>query len=64
MSNLINKSECKKFALAYAKANRSHKFNAVSAKFLDEVEAQLRLMIGDRIQRHPSKGKTIMGHTR
>jgi predicted AAA+ superfamily ATPase len=61
MSSLLNKSHVKKFALAYAQANRGGRFERVSAQFIEEVEAELRLSIGKRIMTQPSKGKTLMG---
>ena len=61
MASLLNKTHVKKFALDYANANRAHKFERVSAQFIEEIESQLRLVIAGRVQSHPSKGKTLMG---
>jgi hypothetical protein len=58
---LINKAHVKKFALDYAKAQRGERFERVSAQFLEEVNAAVINTIRSKVQRHPSKGKTLMG---
>ena len=57
--NLICASKCKKFALEYAKANRAQGFTRVSEEFLIAIEAAVRNSIQNRINQHPSKGKTL-----
>lgn len=57
---LINKAQCKKFALEFAKANRGHKFTRVGSDFLISCEATLRNHIQSRVKSHPSVGKTLM----
>ena len=49
----------KKIALEYAKAKRYHKFTQVSASFLDAVEANAMAFIRNRVEKHPSRGKTL-----
>lgn len=56
---LICASKCKKFALEYAKANRAQGFTRVSEEFLIAIEASVRNSIQNRINQHPSKGKTL-----
>lgn len=58
--SLICASKCKKFALEYAKANRAQGFTRVSEDFLIAIEATVRNSIQNRINQHPSKGKTLM----
>ena len=53
-------SKCKKFALEYAKANRAQGFTRVSKEFLIAIEVATRNAIQNRINQHPSKGKTLM----
>ena len=53
-------SKCKKFALEYAKANREQGFTRVSKEFLIAIEVATRNAIQNRINQHPSKGKTLM----
>jgi hypothetical protein len=55
----INASKCKKFALEFSKANRSHKFTRVSEDFLISCDAAVRNHIQSRIKGHPSVGKTL-----
>jgi hypothetical protein len=57
--SLICASKCKKFALEYAKANRAQGFTRVSEDFLIAIEAATRYAIQNRINHHPSKGKTL-----
>lgn len=56
---LICVSKVKKFALEYAKANRAQKFSRVGEEFLVACEANLKSFIQGRVDRHPSKGKTL-----
>lgn len=55
----INASKCKKFALEFAKANRSHKFTRVSEDFLISCDAAVRNYIQNRVKGNPSVGKTL-----
>lgn len=55
----INKSRCKKFALDFAKSNRAQKFTRVGEAFYISCENALRTHMSNRINCHPSKGKTI-----
>lgn len=59
-SRVINRDYVKRWALDYAKDKRSHPFNRVSEQFLNMVEAATKAAIRDRVDRHPSKGKTLM----
>lgn len=56
--SLINTKHCKEFALGYAAANRP-KFKRVGKSFLQRVEARLRNIITEEVQRHPSLGVTL-----
>lgn len=58
--NFICVSKCKKFAIDFAKHNRSQKFTRVSEEFLISCEVALKSHIESRIKSHPSKGKTLM----
>lgn len=58
--NLLNRAAVRRFALDYARRNRTHPFSRVSEDFMEQVEAALRASIQARIDRHPSKGKTLL----
>lgn len=57
--NLICKSKVKKLALDYAKANRAKEFTRVGEDFFIACEANLKNFIQNRVDGHPSKGKTL-----
>ena len=58
--SLINRAQCKKFALRWAQENRKGwATNRVSKQFLDDLDAKVRLMIQSAIKHHPSVGQTI-----
>lgn len=59
MSSLINKKNTREIALAYAEETRPGRFKAVSADFIDRLEAKFRNVIKDEVKRHPSLGKTL-----
>jgi predicted AAA+ superfamily ATPase len=57
---LINRAQCKKFALRWAQENRKGwSANRVSKQFLDDLETKVRITIQSAIKRHPSVGQTI-----
>ncbi len=57
---LINRAQCKKFALRWAQDNRKGwKPQRVSKQFLDDLDTKVRLVIQSAIARHRSMGKTI-----
>ena len=57
---LINRAQCKKFALRWAQENRKGwSANRVSKQYLDDIEAKVRILIQLSINRHPSVGQTI-----
>lgn len=62
--NLICASKCKRFALDVAQSSisktRAKKFTRVSKEFLVACEANLKEFIRQRVESHPSKGKTLM----
>jgi hypothetical protein len=58
--NLICVSKVKKLALNYADATRAKGFTRVGEDFLVACEANLKNFIQNRIDTHPSKGKTLM----
>lgn len=57
---LINKKNVKELALQQSKEQRAGRFKRVSHKFLLAVNESLRVIISERVRRHPSKGKTLM----
>lgn len=60
MPSLLNSKACRDFALAAAKTYRSaHPFERVSKEFLDQLNADLRNVIVNRVKALPSVGKTI-----
>jgi hypothetical protein len=60
MDNLINRKQCKKFAVRWANENRQGwKPERVAKQFLDDLEAMLRIQIQKSVQHHPTIGKTI-----
>ena len=60
MASLINRRQVRVFALDRAKATRAHKFTRVGDEFYAACEAELIAIISKKIQRLPSKGKTIV----
>jgi len=57
---LINRAQCKKFALRWAQENRKGwSAKRVSKQYLDDIEAKVRILIQSSINRHPSVGQTI-----
>jgi len=60
MPSLLNSKACRDFALAAAKTHRpAHPFERVSKEFLDQINADLRNVIVNRVKALPSVGKTI-----
>ena len=58
--NLICRANCKKLALRWADSHRTGwDATRVSAKFLDDLEAKLRLIITKAVSSHRTVGKTI-----
>jgi Uri superfamily endonuclease len=60
VSRVINRDYVKRWALDYARTNRSHPFTRVSEQFLNAIEAATKAAIRDKIDRAPSKGKTLL----
>jgi len=60
--NPISRSHVKQIALAYAKRTKAHpyRFSRVSRSFLNAVESSTLNFIKDRVNRHPSRGRTLM----
>lgn len=57
---LINRAQCKKFALRWAQENRrGWDPERVSKQFLDDLDTKVRLTIQSAIAQHRSMGKTI-----
>lgn len=60
---LICAAKCKRFAIEVVKANpvaqRADKFTRVSEDFLIACEANLKNFIINRVNTHPTKGKTL-----
>ena len=59
VSGLLNAAKVRRYALDLAQRERHHHFTAVSVAFIQRLEAKLRNLIRDEIQRHPSKGKRL-----
>ena len=59
MSRLINIQNVKQFSLDVAHKQGREQFERVSKEWTDRIEARLRAVIVDAVQRHPSKGKTL-----
>ena len=60
MDNLINKAACKKFTLRWAQDNRTGWMpTRVSQKFLDDLDAKVRLLIQGAVSKHRTAGRTI-----
>ncbi len=56
---LINKAKVKAFCLAVSQAQRAGKFTRVSGEFYEQLDAELKTLIRNKIHRLPSVGKTI-----
>jgi len=57
---MITASKVKAYALEYSKEVRFQKFTRVGSTFMEAIERQVKFAIETRINRHPSKGKTLM----
>jgi hypothetical protein len=61
VSKLINEKAVKAFALERVQVVRAGwKATRVSRQFLDQVNAQLRTLIDNKLRQHPSRGETIV----
>lgn len=59
-SRVINRAYVRRWALDYAKYKRPFVgFGYVSEDFLNAVEAATKAFIRDRVERHPTRGKTL-----
>ncbi len=57
---LINQKACKELALRWAQANRLGWMpTRVSKRFLDDLDAKVRLIVQRAVNSHRSVGKTI-----
>lgn len=56
---LLNKKACRELALRWAKRRTGCNFTRVSQKYLDDIEAKVRLLIQRSVDSHRSVGKTI-----
>ena len=61
MEQLISRGKPKKYIKEVAKRPRAARFTRVSESVIDEIESDLRVLIHQKIHRHPSIGKTLMG---
>lgn len=58
--SLLNRKQCKAFALRWAQEKRPGWVpTRISKQYLDDLEAKMRLWMQESIKRHPSCGKTI-----
>jgi hypothetical protein len=58
--SLLNKSKVKQLALEVSKSTRNGRFTRVGQTFLERIEAQVAAVVRGEVQRHPSKGKTLL----
>jgi hypothetical protein len=56
---LLNPARVRQYALDIAHKQRHHSFTAVSVEFIQRIDARLRNLIQDEVERHPSKGKRL-----
>jgi hypothetical protein len=56
---LINKKNCKTYALEISKAQRNMRFTRVSKDFLDNLELHIGNYIKNKVIEHPSVGVTL-----
>jgi hypothetical protein len=56
----INRADTKKRLIQMSKDFRGGKFTRVSKEALDELEGKHEASMRALVQRHPSRGKTIM----
>jgi len=59
--NLINQKMVRDLALAISTNERNGKFKRVSKEFLLEINENVRVVVTDRVKRHPSMGQTLKG---
>lgn len=59
MPSLLNNAAVRRFALDFARRERSHPFTRVSAAYLKELNETTERIIARHILEHPSRGKTI-----
>lgn len=58
--SLLNKSNCRKFVIRWATANRRGWLpKRVAKSYLEEAEAAFRLSLQKSIAMHPTIGKTV-----
>ena len=55
----INAQQVRQLALDLAAKERAHRFERVSADFLDAINAEVVNLVRKRVQSHPSVGKTL-----
>ena len=55
----IIRKAVKELALREAE-KRAHNFTRVGKSFLDDIDAQLLLLVQRKVRAHPSKGKTLL----
>jgi hypothetical protein len=61
MANLINRAECKRFALKRAnEMRRGWLPTRVGGQFLDDLECKVMRIIQESVKRHRTVGKTIL----
>ena len=56
---LINRRQCKTYALEISDRYKGGKFTRVSQQFLDDIEEDVRVMVYKRVMSHPSVGRTL-----
>jgi hypothetical protein len=56
---LVVPSRVRQYALEVARRERYHSFTGVSVEFIQRIDARLRNIIRQEVERHPSKGKRL-----
>jgi len=59
MSCTVNKLVLRRYVLDYAERTRHHKFGRLSRTFFEDADFMLRKWARDRVDSHPSIGKTL-----
>lgn len=59
-ASLINSKAVKALALQASLDNRNGRFTRVGKSFLEQVAAEVAVLVRAKVQRHPSKGKTLL----
>jgi len=56
---LINRRQVRDLALTVARQTRAKSFSRVSGRFLEDINAQVRVYVSARVRTMPSRGVTL-----